>query len=97
MGCPRATSPAKVGPDRMATGFPGSASPRTSLIVFPVSRSIPLAQTATGTDGARCGAKSAQVARTAWAGTASRTASTAAATAGSAVDAIPGPSAMPGR
>ena len=88
VGCPRATSAAKVGPDRMAAGLTGSASPTTSLIVFAVSRSIPLAQTATGAEGARCGARSAQVSRTACAGTASRTASTAAASAASAVATI---------
>ena len=49
VGRPRATSPAKLGPDRTAAGASGRVSARTSVISFNVPRSTPLEQSTTGT------------------------------------------------
>ena len=68
VGKPRATSPAKLGPDRTAAGAPGKVSASTSVISFIVPRSTPLEHSTTGTPARWQGAKAVRVARICWAG-----------------------------
>ena len=74
-GSPRATSAAKLGPDRIA----GSAAPALSAITSVMKRcvpcSMPLAQAITGVPGASSGAIAPAAARRCCDGTASRMAS----------------------
>jgi hypothetical protein len=72
VGMPRATSAAKLGPDRIAGTAAGAVSAIISLMNFLVPRSMPLAQTITGVRGAIKGASALATARTACAGTTSR-------------------------
>ena len=79
---PRATSAAKLGPDRIAGTAAGAHSAITSVMNFSVPRSIPLAQTIIGVRGAISGASNFVTARTACAGTTTRIAGACAASAG---------------
>src|SRR6266446_4785096 len=97
VGSPRATSPAKVGPDRIASFAPGKTAAAASLISAPVFSSTPLAQITTAAPGRSEGASQPAISRKCWAGTASRTAFADAAIASSPVAAIAGSMAMPGR
>ena len=63
VGLPSATSRAKVGPDRIATGLPGAIWAATSLISRPLTASTPLLATTSGTPSARTGSASASVTR----------------------------------
>ena len=56
VGSPRATSAAKLGPDRIAGAAPGAHSAMISFMNFLVPRSMPLAQTMTGVPAAESGA-----------------------------------------
>ena len=69
VGRPRATSVAKLGPDRIAGGLPASTSPAISDIRLPLSRSMPFAQMTFGVPGAISGAMSDKASRSACAGT----------------------------
>ena len=75
VGRPRATSMAKLGPDRTAAGAPGRISASTSVISLPVSRSIPLAHSTTGAPLPICGAAPSRTLRRCCAGTTASTAS----------------------
>ena len=62
LAVPRATSAAKLGPDKIAGTAPGAHSPITSLMNFLLPRSMPLAQTITGVPAAMSGASVAATA-----------------------------------
>jgi len=97
VGRPRATSAAKLGPERTAGQACGSASARTSVSRRFVDCSTPLAHSTTGFAGATWGASVSSTPRICWAGVTISTASAAAACVRSPVARIWGSSAMPGR
>ena len=97
VGRPRATSPAKLGPDSTAGAACGRVSARTSVISFSEPCSTPLAQRRTGRPSRACGAKADSVARRCWAGATMRTRSLPARSAKSPVQAMAGSSSTPGR
>ena len=76
-GSPRATSSAKLGPDRIAGTAVGAHSAITCVMNLCVPRSMPLAQAITGMPAASTGASLRAASRKCCDGTASRIASCA--------------------
>jgi hypothetical protein len=68
VGRPRATSPAKLGPERTAGLACGTVSASTSVISFSEPCSTPLEQSRIGRPSRTCGAKAASAERVCWAG-----------------------------
>ncbi|KIU35610.1 hypothetical protein SR39_09160 [Methylobacterium radiotolerans] len=98
MGRPRATSMAKLGPDRTATGVPdGRTCSATALMKLSLPRSIPLAQRMTGPAVARGPRRDSSTPRTVWAGTTRSVARAPARSAASPVARIAGWRGTPGR
>ena len=97
VGRPRATSPAKLGPDSTAGRACGMVSARTSVISFSDPCSIPLAQRTMRRPSRTCGAKALSVARKCWAGATASTTSLPARSAKSPVARIAGSRSTPGR
>ncbi len=97
-GRPRATSMAKLGPERTAAGTPGSSSATTVLSNAPLRCSIPLAQMMAAAPTGQAARAWASTARRCCAGTARSTASAPAmASRGVRVVRISGSSGTPGR
>ena len=97
VGSPRATSAAKLGPERIAGTASGAHSAMISVMNFRVPCSMPLAQVTIGVPGADAAASALQTERIACAGTTSRIASARAASARSRVTAMRCSSFTPGR
>ena len=98
VGKPRATSAAKLGPDNTARGEAGVSSAAISDIVLSEFVSIPLAQSSSFRRGGKSGASLITTLRRNCAGTTiSAPSAPASAASGSAVAAMAGSSAMPGR
>src|SRR5581483_8337842 len=97
VGSPRATSAAKLGPDRIAGTAAGAHSAMISVMNLCVPRSMPLAQATKGTAAGRSFAAEPATARIACAGTTARTASARTASARSRVSPIRSSSFTPGR
>ena len=72
VGSPRATSSAKLGPDRIAVSACGATSATISVMNLWVPRSMPLAQITTGVSAATCGASAVIASRRLCAGVTSR-------------------------
>ena len=97
MGRARATSSAKLGPERTAGMQPRTVSARISDRNCPEIRSNPLAQMTRGSPFLITSARPSATPRSAWAGTASRTARAWAMSSSAAVGSTEGASGTPGK